>query len=215
MNSIPQKIHSGPSAKPTLPQAANLGLLVDWEDLREGLQTAASMIRPTVTGIMLLFIVLFSYAFTIHEMRFYAVTTHSMEPTFKAGDCIFTVAARKYNRGDIIVFNDPVTPGAYITKRIVGVGGDTLTIEQSTLFVNGEPVHEPYLAEPMNYAMWAFTVPDGEVFVLGDNRNASDDSYAWWRAVPLREVRGRVVQIYMPFDRLRHIGDQTMAFAGL
>lgn len=197
------------------PQFASTNLVQDWEELREGLTNALGMVRPTATGIGALLIAVFGYFFAFQDMRFYSVGSDSMAPTFMPGDCILSVAASVYQRGDIIVFNDPVTPGAYLTKRVVGVGGDTLTIERGTLHVNGEPVPEPYLAENMNYAMWPFRVPVGDVFVLGDNRNASDDSYTWWRSVPLREVRGRVVQVYLPFDRFQRVTGGTHSFSAL
>ena len=203
--------HARPYPKP---QYADIGLVSQWEELRSHVINALSMIRPTATGIGVLFIVIFGYLYAFHEMRFYAVEMDSMAPTIQQGDCILIVDRPSYERGDIIVFNDPVTPGAYLTKRIVGVGGDTITVEGSVLHVNGEPMDEPYITERMDYSMWPFTVPMGEVFVLGDNRNASDDSYAWWRAVPVNEIRGRVLQVYFPFDRFQRVGRGEGLLAG-
>jgi signal peptidase I len=193
------------------PQMADTGFLLEWAYWRDNLHSLAEIVRPTVTGISLIFVLLFGYGYTIHDMRFFAVSSDSMAPTLKHGDFILTIASASYGRGDIIVFTDPVTPRAHLSKRIVGVPGDTLTVDFGMLHVNGEPVRESYIAEPMNYSMAPFEVAEGEVFVLGDNRNGSDDSYQWWRAVPLRAVRGRVVQIYLPYQRLQRIGRYVAA----
>ena len=199
------------------PLMARVGFPIDWEELRESFLAFLGMLRPTATAISLLFALSFIYFYASHEMRFFAVTTGSMQPTIAVDDCVVTIASAEYLRGDVIVFRDPVNPGQYLAKRIVGIGGDEVLIKSGLLHINGKPVDEPYLAEPMNYNMSPFRVPRGQLFVLGDNRNASDDSFTWWRAVPLTEVRGRVVQIYLPFERIQRVAgakgrDKGMVF---
>ena len=66
-----------------------------------------------------------------------------------------------------------------LIKRLVGQPGDQLEVRDGLLIRNGEPVPEPWLDEPITYAMAPVTVPDHQLWVMGDNRNASLDSHLW------------------------------------
>ncbi len=87
-------------------------------------------------------------------------------------------------------------------KRVIGLPGDVIQITGSVLYVNGQPIDEPYLLELMDYEYGPVTVPDGCVFLLGDNRNNSYDSHMWEEPfVPLDNVQGRALLLYWPLDR--------------
>lgn len=149
------------------------------------------------------------------DVGFYQVPTKSMVPTFQPGDNIITVKAGSYARGEIIVIPDPGDPEAFVTKRIVAKGGDTVEVRERTLYVNGQPVNEPYIREPMDYFLSPVQVGPGEVFLLGDNRNESEDSYSWRRGLAEKDIKGKVYYIYRPSHRRGALTDQRAAFAGL
>ncbi len=146
------------------------------------------------------------YLLVVRNMRFFLVPSSSMEPTLKPADYLLTLDDEEYRRGDIIVFDDPAEPGSHLVKRIVGVAGDTVRVFDGALFINNEYASEPYIREHMDYFMDDYTVPEGEIFVLGDNRNYSEDSHIWMqKSVSLDTVVGRVRLVYLPFDRMQRI----------
>jgi len=130
------------------------------------------------------------------------VESISMQPTLYPGDyVIVNKLAYRFNhrpdRGDVIVFRYPPDPEAipYI-KRIIGLPGDQIHIADGKVHVNGQLVVEPYLVVSTNRG-GDWTVPDGQLFVMGDNRNNSSDSRSWG-FVPLENIIGRAELIYLP-----------------
>jgi signal peptidase I len=146
-----------------------------------------------------------------------------MTPAIAAGDHIFaegfTYWCRKPRRGDVLVFLTDGIPdmprsqqGQIYTKRLVGLPGETLHIEEGKLFVDGKPVtlsnaageihylplpfSQPHLKSPTD----RFTVPEGGYFVLGDNSTNSLDSRSWG-VVPTENVIGRIWFCYWPLSR--------------
>jgi signal peptidase I len=116
------------------------------------------------------------------------------------GDCVIVnkLAFRfKNDRGDVIVFRYPPNPEAipYI-KRVIGLPGDQIHIADGKVSVNGQAVVEPYLTVTTNRG-GDWTVPAGQLFVMGDNRNNSSDSRSWG-FVPLENIIGRAELIYLP-----------------
>lgn len=152
--------------------------------------------------ILLVFIVApMFYFMVIRGVRFFEVPSISMQPGLQVGDRLLTVRERVYKRGDIVVFDDKANH-EYLVKRIVGVAGDTINVNTGALYIGGEFASEPYIAEPMAYDFkHPVTLKDGEVFVLGDNRNWSDDSHVTLEPTPVRDIVGKVVFRYYPFDR--------------
>ncbi len=111
--------------------------------------------------------------FTIHQV--------SMQPTLEEGDRILlnrlSYHFREPARGDIIVFHSPMHDDEDLVKRIVAVAGDRISVSDGELYVNGVAQDEPYLLEQDFEGVYPETeVPDGMVFVMGDNRNNSGDS---------------------------------------
>lgn len=102
-------------------------------------------------------------------------------------------------RGDVIVLHAPPTveAGKDFIKRIIGLPGDTVEIKNETVFVNGVPLQEPYLAAPATYTMAPVKVPPGQYFVLGDNRDISVDSHYGW-FVPRNTIVGKAWIIIWP-----------------
>lgn len=109
-------------------------------------------------------------------------------------------------RGDIIVFHYPQNPAEDYIKRVIGVPGDTVTVNAGIVYVNGQALDEPYISAPPTYS-GEWSIPEGGVFVLGDNRNQSSDSHHWGN-VPIQNIVGRALVIYWPLENftiLKHL----------
>ncbi|MFZ4728732.1 MAG: signal peptidase I, partial [Pseudanabaena sp.] len=112
--------------------------------------------------------------------------------------------------GDILIFYPPATPAtsdtskAYI-KRLIGVEGDRIAVKNGKVYRNGEPLDESYIAEAPKYAMRSVVVPKGNYWMMGDNRNHSNDSHIWG-FLPKENVIGKATIRFFPFgDRLGEI----------
>lgn len=131
----------------------------------------------------------------------------SMSPTLEIGDA-FVWDARAYragrqpSRGDVVVFDFPFEKGVQYIKRVVAFGGETVSIRNGRLLVDGVPRPEPYLTVPAERRsapdFGPVVVPADSFFVLGDNRARSSDSRSWG-AVARAKVIGRpTVIVYSP-----------------
>jgi signal peptidase I len=136
----------------------------------------------------------------------------SMEPTLKPGNFLLVnKLAYKWGKmqvGDIIVFHYPPDPGTDYIKRLIGLPGDHIQIQGGIVYVNSHPLTEPYIAEPPEYS-YDQIVPEGSVFVLGDNRNDSSDSHSWG-FVPIQNIVGKAIAVYWPLDALKTLGHPDM-----
>ncbi len=114
---------------------------------------------------------------------------------------------KKPNRGDIIVFKypdpDKSNPPKDYIKRVIGIAGDHILIENGIVYVNGVALQEPYIAEPP-VRDYETVVPAETVFCLGDNRNNSADS-RYWGAMPLTNLKGQAIFAYLPLKRIHPI----------
>ncbi|HEX6268672.1 MAG TPA: signal peptidase I [Anaerolineales bacterium] len=124
----------------------------------------------------------------------------SMNPTLQDGEYILVnrLAYKIGNpvRGDIVVFNFPMDPRQDLIKRVIGLPGETISVQDGKVLINGVPLDEPYIAAPPIYNN-TWVVPEGQLFVLGDNRNESKDSHEWGM-LPMDHVVGRAILIYWP-----------------
>lgn len=131
------------------------------------------------------------------------IPSASMESTIMTGDRL--VANRlaylfsEPERGDIIVFYCPDKPEELYVKRVIGLPGDEVIIDNDQVSINGEILDEPYIKEEMYRNSGPFVVPDNHYFVMGDNRNNSEDSRAWDNTYLSEEdIVGQVVLRYYP-----------------
>ena len=128
------------------------------------------------------------------------VDGYSMRPTLEDGEYILVnrLAYTKTipKRGDIIVFRYPLHPEEDYIKRVIGIPGDEVLIENGRVLVNGEALTEPYIAASPRYSGY-WKVPQDSLFVLGDNRNDSSDSHSWG-FVPIEDVIGKAIVVYWP-----------------
>ena len=124
---------------------------------------------------------------------------------------VTVIPVKKPNRGDIIVFKYPEDPSKDFIKRVVGTGGDTIEIKNKQVYVNGEPQNADYIIHtkphvlPRNFQprdnFGPVEVPEGKLFVMGDNRDESNDS-RYWGFVDLGAVRGKAFLIYWSWDKI-------------
>jgi len=138
----------------------------------------------------------------------------SMRPTLEDGEFVL-VSKMSYrfghvDRGDIIVFHFPMNPDEELIKRVIGLPGDHISVQSGILSVNGQVINEPYIAGTPSYS-GEWDVVDGKLFVLGDNRNNSNDSKDWG-LLPLEKVVGKAVVIYWP-PPLWNVIEHTEIFA--
>ena len=181
-------------------------------------------------------VALFALTFILQPFR---IPSESMVPTLRVGDFLMVdkqsyepegplswmLPPSNIHRGDLVVFHYPVDPSMHLVKRVVAVPGDRVRLRHGRVWINGQPVEEPYAfyspaavddfrdnfpslrqADPSLDPNWwmrlrrsivdgEVTVPRNQLFVLGDNRNDSEDS-RYWGFVPEVDVVGRPFVVY-------------------
>jgi signal peptidase I len=156
----------------------------------------------------------------------FKIPSSSMEPTLLVGDHILVskfiygvripFTDRRWprftspNRGDVIVFIYPADRTKDFIKRVVAVGGDTIEIRNKKVLLDGKEISEPHAHHFSNSVipggmnprdnMGPVSVPEGHLFVMGDNRDFSHDS-RFWRFVPIEDVKGEAFLIYYSAKR--------------
>jgi signal peptidase I len=156
------------------------------------------VVFPSLVFFLLLYLVINTAVFPAR------VNGASMAPTYQSGDLVVFWMLTPPQRQDVVFVNitsartDHFTD-EFMLKRIVGVAGDRVTIQDGVLYINNEPLLEPYVSAPMlTQQLPCFapqdchTVPPGTVFVLGDNRNASIDS-RFYGVVATEDIIGKAV----------------------
>lgn len=118
-----------------------------------------------------------------------SIASPSMEPTLPVGRHLFadklTLRLRRPRRGDIVVFRPPTGQDGEFVKRVIAVGGETVELRDKKVFVGGAPLDEPYVQHTRagerlaGDSLGPLAVPGGSLFVLGDNRDESEDSTVW------------------------------------
>lgn len=160
--------------------------------------------------LLLAFLLYFAIDAVVARVR---VENISMQPTLKPGEFVLVhkLAYRfgEIQRGDIVVFH--YSPQEDYIKRVIGLPGDSIEIADGLVKVNGYALKEPYInAPPMYNGSWQ--VPEGKVFVLGDNRNQSSDSHTWG-FVPIENIVGKAFVVYWPLEEMKVLTTQITVIA--
>ena len=131
-------------------------------------------------------------------LRRFEIREASMEPTLESGDWV--VAKRQtgsFTRGDIVVFEDPTGTGMNLVKRVIGVPGEEIGIEHGRVTVNGAVLADRW-ANGVTTPDGAWSVPEGHIWVLGDNRPLSRSDSRLYGSIPLDAAHWQVVARYWP-----------------
>jgi signal peptidase I len=116
---------------------------------------------------------------------------------------VYRLGIGDIQRGDLVVFWFPGDPTKSYIKRVIGVPGDTVEVDDGAVLVNGHRIDEPYVLDQYRdrQSMPQFKVLADEYFVLGDHRSSSNDSRSWG-AVPRKYIYGKAVFVYWPVDKI-------------
>ena len=138
--------------------------------------------------VMVAFVFGLSWVLRTYVFQAYEIPSGSMEETIMVGDMVFSEKVSYYFRdpepGDIVTFQDPEIPGRVLIKRCIAVGGQTVDINDEDGLV---------------YVSYPYTVPEGYLWMMGDNRTNSQDS-RFFGAIPVSSVTGRGALVYWPLN---------------
>ncbi len=188
-----------------------------------GKDTPKSVVREYTEALLVaLLLALFIRSFVVQAFK---IPSGSMLSTLQVGDHILVnkflyglrlpypiemplVQWGHPQRSDVIVFVYPKDQSKDFIKRVVAIGGDTIEVRHKKLFVNGQPADDPYAVfsevgqeRPVRDNFGPIEVPQGKLFVMGDNRDHSHDS-RFWGFVDVHDVKGKAFLIYWSWDRV-------------
>lgn len=185
--SSPQQIQTSPSSQTDF-----------WQQVREnGLTLIIAILLALIIRIF------------IAEPRY--IPSDSMFPTLQQGDRLVIEKVSYHfhspQKGDIIVFQPPTQlqmqgyeKNQAFIKRAIALEGDIISVQNGVVIINDRPLQENYIAELPLYNLPPVRVPEGKIFVMGDNRNNSNDSHIWG-FLPEKNIIGRAVFRFFPFSR--------------
>lgn len=144
----------------------------------------------------------------------FQIPSASMEETIKTGDMVFAEKVSYQfsdpEPGDIVVFSDPQVPSRTLIKRVIATEGQTVDLRDGKVYVDGVALDEPYTQGLPSYPLrtvgnvditYPYTVPKGDVWVMGDNRTNSSDS-RYFGPIDKDTVFGKAFVIYWPFESM-------------
>lgn len=163
-------------------------------------------IRSWIVSISLAIVLALLIRYFIVEL--YLVDGPSMRPTLQNSERLvvnkFIYRFRSPERGEILVFRYPRDPSRDFIKRVIAIPGDTIEIKGGQVYVNSTLLDEPYILSQTRGNYPLATVPEGHIFVMGDNRNNSEDSrFADVGFVPFDLIKGKAMLIFWPVDQFK------------
>lgn len=165
-------------------------------------------IKDWVISILIAVVLAFFIRYFIVEL--YMVEGPSMRPTLLNGERLvvnkFVYRFKQPERGEVIVFRYPKDPSRDFIKRVIAVPGDSIEIKEGRVFLNGQLLNEPYILEKTKGSYPLATVPAGTIFVMGDNRNNSEDSrFKDVGFVSNEMIKGKAVVVFWPVDQFKSL----------
>jgi signal peptidase I len=175
-----------------------------WPSVRENVQVA-------VIALILAFLI----RTFIAEPRY--IPSDSMLPTLETGDRLVIEKVSYHfhqpQRGDIVVFQPPpqlqlqgYTKDQAFIKRVMATSGEVIAVVNGVVYLNNQPLAENYIYESPHYNLEPVRVPESTLFVMGDNRNNSNDSHIWG-FLPQENVIGRAIFCFWPLSRISNISN--------
>lgn len=176
----------------------------------------ASKVARTLASLlgMVLLVLVLSWGLRTFLVQAYEIPSGSMEETIMTGDMVFSEKVSYYvgepERGDIVTFADPEIPSRILIKRVIATEGETVDLVDGQVVVDGVTLNEPYTGglpsypltpDPSANVTYPYTVGEGEIWVMGDNRTNSQDS-RYFGAIDVSTVTGKAVLTYWPLDRI-------------
>lgn len=168
----------------------------------------------SLVEILIIFAVALALAWglTTFVVKPYQVPSGSMLETIQLGDRILSEKISYYGgspkQGDIVTFQDPEDNSRVLVKRCIAVGGQTVELKDGTVYVDGAALDEPYTNGKSSYEedsyadiTYPYTVPEGYIWCMGDNRTNSQDS-RFFGAVPVENVTGHAFFKYWPISSI-------------
>ncbi|HES58433.1 MAG TPA: signal peptidase I [Firmicutes bacterium] len=168
---------------------------------------------PTLAYALVFALVLRTYA-----VASFIIPSGSMEDTLLQHDLLianklsYKLLGQNPQRGDVMIFKPPHEPHKDYIKRVIGVPGDTVEVKNGVVYVNDQPLEEEYVKEPPHARFNKTTLGPDEYFMMGDNRNHSQDSRVWG-PVKRSSFEGKALFIFWPPSRIGLLTDEHPAFA--
>ena len=175
-------------------------------------ETEGIKLSRAIIGLIIIVCVVLGLSFVLRTFVYqaYAIPSGSMETTIMTNDLVFTekVTYRMHEpeAGDIVTFADPSDPERTLIKRVIATEGQTVDLIDGSVYVDGVKLTEPYTnglpSNPLSSRVtFPYEVPEGMLWVMGDNRTNSSDSRVFG-AIPISSVTGKAIFTIWPPDRI-------------
>ncbi len=168
-----------------------------------------TFLREVLLTIVFAAVIFFLLQVTVQS---FIVVGISMEPNFQDGQRLLVNKAVYYfhepERGDVLVFQPPDNDRGDYIKRVIALPGDTVEVKKGAVYVNDLPLEETHIKNSPNYTVEKQKISESSYFVLGDNRNNSNDSHNGW-VVPRQNIVGKAWLFIWPPDKWGLVPDYS------